>query len=91
MAKDEKDQQPKHAIRVDVQTPVGDWTQDFEKTDKVGEVVQAALGHFGLAAGMYELRNVATGETLQADRTLVSYHLEDEAALMLIPQQGAGA
>jgi len=85
-----EDHGQKHTIQVEIQTPVGDWTQDFNKTAKVSEVIQAVLEHFGLAAGNYELRNVATNETLQPNRPLVSYQLEDGAALMLVPEQGSG-
>jgi len=80
----------KYTLRLEIQTPVGDWTQDFPKTTKVSEVIQATLEHFGLAPGDYQMRLVSNGETLQPDRPLVSYHLEDGAAVMLIPAQGGG-
>lgn len=82
--------QQKHLLRLEIRTAVGDWTHDFDKTTKISELIEAILDHFGLAAGNYQIRDVSNDETLQPDRTLVSYHLESGAALMLIPEQGSG-
>jgi hypothetical protein len=62
-----------------IKTAQGDWTTDFSKTTKIGEVIQAIVGHFGFAAnGKYELRlEKNPQEPLDIHRPLVSYQIED--------------
>lgn len=85
-----KPEKNKNTISVKVESPVGDWTHDFDKNAKVSDVIQEALKHFGLE-GNYELRRVSDNETLQLDRPLISYHLENNVVLSLIPETGGGA
>jgi len=66
-------------------TRPGAFTQDFPKTAKVSEVIEAARVHFGLAAGdRYDLALSSNlSEILDHNRTLVSYHLTDGTGLTL--------
>ena len=66
-------------------TRPGAFTQDFAKTAKVSEVIEAARVHFGLAPGdRYDLALSSNpSEILDHNRTLVSYHLTDGTGLTL--------
>jgi hypothetical protein len=71
--KDKKD------LEVKVQTTQGTWETSFDKNAKVQHVIQAVVLHFGFATnGNYELRMAKEPDTtLQPERPLVSYHLQD--------------
>lgn len=60
------------------------WEHDFPKTMKVSELIQEVVKHFGLAAnGQYEVRLQSNlEEALKPERTLVSYHIEDESKVI---------
>jgi hypothetical protein len=80
----------KGEIRLTIETPVGDWTHDFDENGTIGQVIAATLQQSGLAEGDYEIRKVSDNGTLQPDHTLISYYLESGDVLMLIPQHGGG-
>ena len=74
------DKKDSHSISLIIKTTLGTWTNSFEKTAKVKDVVQAVIQHFGFSEnGNYELRMEKNpDEVLNPERTLVSYHLQDE-------------
>jgi hypothetical protein len=64
-----------HDVTITIQTTQGNWNNAFPKTDKVSQVIQAVIAHFGFAAnGKYEL--TFKEKTLNAERTLVSYGID---------------
>jgi hypothetical protein len=71
-------------LSLTVETTQGSWKQDFPRNDKVEQVIQAVVRHFGFAPdGNYELRLKASpNEALNPERPLVSYHIEDGAVLI---------
>jgi hypothetical protein len=66
----------KQDVTVTIQTTQGNWDNaTFPKTDKVGQVIDAVVAHFGFATnGKYELS--FKGETLKPERPLVSYGIK---------------
>ncbi|RYD73249.1 MAG: hypothetical protein EOP84_21865 [Verrucomicrobiaceae bacterium] len=88
IAKEAKER-PEKGLRIVVVTPVGEWDTEFDKNDKVSEVIAKTVAHFGLQEGNYEIRH--NGTTLEPSRPLVSLHLEDGAELELVPEQKGGA
>ena len=76
--KDKKD------LTILIETTEGAWENTFEKTDKVQEVVQAVIQHFGFAPdGNYELRLANDPDTvLTPERPLVSYGIENGDVLV---------
>ncbi len=85
----EAKERPDKGLRIVVVSPVGEWKVELDKNDKVSEVVAKSIAHFGLQEGNYELRH--KGETLDPNRPLVSYHLENGAEVELVPEQKGGA
>lgn len=77
-------------IEVTIRTSTGKWSSRFERTDKISEVIAAALAHFNLEAGDYKLVRKSTEEMLDPHRTLGSYHIQDREVLNLIPPDGGG-
>jgi hypothetical protein len=71
-------------LSLSIKTPLGIWQQNFLKTTKVQEVIDAVRIHFGFAAnGSYDLRLESNpNEPLKSERTLVSYHLKDGDVLI---------
>jgi hypothetical protein len=67
-----------------IKTPLGVWQNDFPKTKKVQEVIEAVRQHFAFAPnGTYDLRLESNpNEALKPERTLVSYHLKDGDVLI---------
>lgn len=84
----QKPQQPKDdkLITLIILTSDGTktWENDFPKTMKVSELIQAIVTHFNLVAnGQYELRlKTNLQEALKPERTLVSYQIEDGAKVV---------
>lgn len=76
--KDKKD------LTIKIETTGGIWDNTFDKTDKVQEVIQAVIQHFGFASdGNYELRLAKDPDTaLAPERPLVSYGIEDGDVLV---------
>jgi hypothetical protein len=66
----------KQDVSITIQTTQGNWDNaTFHKTDKVSQVIEAVIAHFGFATnGKYELS--FKGETLKAERPLVSYDIK---------------
>ena len=71
-------------ILVLVKTPQGEWENEFLKTDKILDVLNAVIKHFGFDAnGKYDLRladNIE--EALDGNRPLVSYGFTDGVILI---------
>ena len=58
--------QSKDTLDLTIRTPIGDWEHQFEKTEKISEVITDTLGHFTtLEPGDYALQT-RTGETVKA-------------------------
>jgi len=74
----------KKELEVKVQTTQGSWETTFDKSAKAQEVIQAVVQHFGFAAnGNYELRMAKEPDTtLQPERPLISYHIQDGDVLV---------
>jgi len=67
-------------VTISIQTTQGNWSNAFPKTDRVSQVIQAVIAHFGFAPnGKYEL--TFEGKTLSPERTLVSYGIDNGDAL----------
>lgn len=79
-----------HDLKLFIQSPRGRKPFTFNKTTKVSEVIEAARLAFGFEPGTFVLKRERTGETLAPDRPLVSYHLEDDETLLLVPEMGSG-
>lgn len=62
----------------------------FNKTTKVLEVIEQARVAFGFAEGNFTLSCESDDSILQPERPLTSYHLDDGATLLLIPETGSG-
>ncbi len=77
-------------ITLTIQSPRGNWAEDFPKTSKVSEVIEAARLHFGFESGNFTISRDTNGEELLPERTLVSYGIEDCETLTLVPEQGSG-
>ena len=77
-------------IKVVIHSPRGQAEFEFEKTAKVSEVIETARERFGFEPGEFVLRRESTGEDLAPERPLVSYHIEDDEVLLLIPATGSG-
>ena len=71
-------------LTITVQTSQGNYEGTFLKTAKVQDVIDAVKEHFGFSDnGNYELRlETNPDEALEPQRTLVSYHIEDETVLV---------
>jgi hypothetical protein len=69
----------KKELSVKIETTQGIWETVFDKNVKIQEVIQAVIQHFGFAPnGNYELRMAKAPDTsLQPERPLVSYHIQD--------------
>ncbi|MBI4744222.1 MAG: hypothetical protein HY776_05330 [Actinobacteria bacterium] len=69
----------KNELTIKIETTQGTWEATFKKTDKVQEVIQAVIGHFGYSPdGKYELRLESNpDEVLKPERPLVSYGIKD--------------
>lgn len=64
-------------LTLNILTPDGLFTETFDKTAKVQEVIDAVIKKFKYASnGRYEL-HLEDGTVLDPHRTLVSYHLKD--------------
>jgi hypothetical protein len=74
----------KHDVTITIETTQGTWEHTFEKTNKIHDVIQAVIRHFGYAAnGNYELRlEKDPNLVLKPERTLVSYHIVDGDVLI---------
>ena len=78
------------SIDVVIQSPRGQETFTFEKNVKVAEVIETARTAFGFEPGEFALKRERDGETLALERPLVSYHIQDNEVLLLVPEMGAG-
>jgi hypothetical protein len=74
----------KNTVTLRIETTQGTWENSFDKTNKVQEVIQAVIRHFGFAEnGNYELRMAKDPDTpLKPERPLVSYHVQDGDVLV---------
>jgi hypothetical protein len=79
-----------HELRLNIQSPRGTKTLTFPKSAKIAEVIEAARVAFGFAPGVFVLRLASNNETLAPERTLVSYKIDDNDTLVLIPEMGSG-
>jgi len=71
-------------ITVTIQTGRGSGSFTFPQQMKVADVISAAVQRFELApSDSYSLLRVRTNEVLDAQRPLVSYHVEDGEILTL--------
>jgi hypothetical protein len=77
-------------ITVTVQSGRGSQEFTFEKTTKVQEVIAAAAAALGYPPqGNYSLVRVTSGDVLDGQRPLVSFHIEDGEVLVL-SETGSG-
>lgn len=76
---DKNHNQKEKDLDLKIETTQGTWETIFNKTDKIQEVLQAVINHFGYSPdGKYELRTEANpDEILKQERTLVSYGIKD--------------
>ena len=74
----------KKELTIKIETTEGIWENGFDKTDKVQQVIQAVIQHFGFAPnGNYDLRLANDPDTaLAPERPLVSYGIEDGDVLV---------
>ena len=84
------DDQNKHDIRVVIRSPRGSESFLFAKTTKVAEVIEEARKRFGFEPGAFVLKRERDGTTLEPQRPLVSYGIEDGEVLLLVPEMGTG-
>ena len=65
-------------LTVKIETTQGTWEINFEKNQKVQEVILSVIQHFGFSQnGNYELRlEKDPDNALDLERTLVSYKIE---------------
>jgi hypothetical protein len=73
-----------HRVTIIIETTFGIWEHPFEKTNKIHDVIQAVIEHFGYAAnGNYELRLAREPHhALDPQRTLESYHIVNRDVLI---------
>ncbi|OMP31906.1 hypothetical protein [Mangrovimonas sp. DI 80] len=76
----------RNTLSIVINTPKGKWETTFSKTSKISEVISATVSHFKFANnGSYELRmDKNPTQALKAERTLVSYKIEDGDVLVFI-------
>ena len=72
-------------LEITIQTTRGSRTFSFAKTAKISDVIQAIVDAFGFAPGdQFQLvLSSDPSQPLQPERPLVSYGIEDGAALVL--------
>jgi hypothetical protein len=77
-------------INIEVNSADADATFTVSKTTKVSELISMAVAKFVLDPNdVYSLALPGkTGEPLQGDRPLVSYHLQDGARVLLTSKAG---
>ena len=80
------------ALRLVIETPVGDWKHPFRPAETVAEIIKATIDHFRprLQDGTYELRRKRTNEVLAPEKTLEAYGIEEGEHLVLVPDDGGG-
>lgn len=77
-------------IKLTVQSGRGSQEFTFDKTTKVQQVITTAAAALGYPPqGNYSLVRVKNGEVLDAQRPLVSFHIEDGEVLVL-SETGSG-
>ena len=72
-------------LEVKIQSTRGTKDFSFARETKISEVIEEAINAFGFVPGdRFELVLATNpGEPLKPERTLVSYHIEDGAILIL--------
>jgi capsule polysaccharide modification protein KpsS len=65
-------------LTITILTPDGTFQETFLKTAKIQDVINAIIQKFNYAQnGRYELQFNNGDDTLEPNRTLVSYHIKD--------------
>lgn len=87
------DDQKDKKVCLIIKTTQGTWTEKFEKTDKVSDVITAVIKHFNFAPnGNYKLRLTSNPhEDLKPERTLVSYGFSAECQEVVFTDLGNAA
>ena len=72
------EKEPK-TILITIKTTQGDWETEFQKTDKIQDVLTAVLEHFSFADGESLALYLESDpdNPLEVERTLVSYKIEN--------------
>lgn len=94
----EKSDKPDKNIELQVQTPRGLWNKKlppdaplrpiYEKTTKIQQIIDDARKVFKFVENDNKYVLLLGDDTLEPNRTIVSYHLEDETLLVLSVQGG---
>ena len=88
-AHEEKDKADK-GLEITIRTPTGKWSNSFDKTEKISQVIAMTVAHFALQPGDYKLERKTPAEVLDPNRNLVSYQIQDGDVLTLVPPDGGG-
>lgn len=79
-----------HQITVTIQSGRGAAQSTFPQQTKVQEVINRAAAELGYpAGGAYALVRLKTGEELEHQRPLISYHIED-GEILALSETGSG-
>lgn len=95
---DEKKDKPNKKVELQVQTPRGLWNKKmpkdaalrpvYEKTTKIQQIIDDARAVFKFAENDNKYTLFLGEKQLEPQRTIESYHLEDETLLVLSVQGG---
>lgn len=98
LAKDKEDKDNQRRVTLQVQTPRGLWNKklpkdavlrpEYEKTAKIQQIIDDARKVFKFAENDNKYTLFLGEKLLEQNRTIVSYHLEDDTLLVLSVQGG---